>query len=510
MTADKRNTDFAYLIKNAFESETDGLYPGKDFERVAPGQLAAVETIIDVLGSSQAPFDIKVITETSGGDTRFFNLGRESTSNTTLTGITVDATAFGSDGVYIFCDNDKVYRVNHTNGNTTEIATDGNNILPGVGAFDGLYYWWVGNKIGRQLPGSSTIDLAFTSTGLTSNAAPRFVAFYDDEMVIFAQSGADILVLFWDKSNTTFYSKRLVVKNSMLVAGGVVDGALMLVRSVGNSTNIKETEGEMVISRFDGQKFVRVNSIKAGRGDTTHAGAVHVRNTSCRTGSEVMLFSVDDNERASKNPDLYQNYVYKLRNDGSLEVMALPVANNSVDYAHIVNLFQEYNVFVVNGSGSGDGQFAHIYTNENDNRNYDDYDGYTTTEYITNFYGSAGTLHRLDAFTVAFERLFRNEDDPSIGDEELDVYYRTSDRVGWTLMGNVTAQKVIDNVNLRLDPTTAEAIPLMEQRYQFTKMPDTSALPEYNEIQFKLVPKKGFSIIAAWFNYSYITRNTVQ
>ena len=510
MIADKRNTDFAYLIKNVFESDTEGLYPGKDFERVSPGEAAGVETIIDVIGSSQSPFDIKVISETSSGNTRFHDLGSDSTSNTTLSAITVEATAFGSDGVYIFCDNDKVYRVNHTNSNTTEIATDANNVSPVVGAFDGLYYWWVGNKIGRQLPGSSTIDLAFTSTGLTGNSAPRFVSFYGDEMVIFAQSGGDVLVLFWDKSSTTFYSKRIVVKNSLLVAGGVVDGALMLVRSVGNSTNIKEMEGQMVISRFDGQKFVRVNSIKAGRGDTTHAGGTRVRNTSCRAGSEVLLFSVDDNDRESKNPDLYRNYVYKLRKDGSIEVMALPTPNNTIDYARIVNLFQEFNLFVVNGTGSGEGQFAHIYTNENDNRNYDDYDGYTTTEYITNFYGSAGTLHRLDAFTVAFERLFRNEDDPSIGDEELDVYYRTSDRVDWTLMGNVTAEKVIENVNLRLDPAVAGAIPLMEQRYQFTKGVDNAALPEFNEIQFKFVPKKGFSIISAWFNYSYITRNTVQ
>lgn len=401
MIADKRNKDFAYLIKNVFESDTPGLYPGKDFERKLPNQVSGITRIVDVLGSSQSPYQIKVISETDSGNTNFHNLGSNSISNTALTGITVDATAFGSDGVYIFGDDSKVYRVNHTNSNTPDLATDSNNILPVLGAFDGLYYWWVGAKIGKQLPGSSTITEAFTATGLTGNSSPRFVDFFDDEMVIFAQSGNSVAVFFWNKSDTTFYSKRILIKNSRLIAGGVVDGQLMLVRSVGNSTNMKEQEGEIIISAFNGQNFVRINSIKAGRGNVQWASDNQVQNTSARAGSEILVFSVDNNDRESKNPDLYQNYVYKLRKDGSLEAMALPIADGR-NYAHIVNVFQEFNLFVV------DGDSPTIYTNQSASRDFDDYDGYTSTEYITNFYGDPGTLHRLDSFNISFERLFRN------------------------------------------------------------------------------------------------------
>lgn len=92
--------------------------------------------------------------------------------------------------------------------------------------------------------------------------------------------------------------------------------------------------------------------------------------------------------------------------------------------------------------------------------------------------------------------------------ERLEIYYRTSDRVGWTLLGEITAEKVVSNVNKRIDQTGV--IPVPEQRYQFTKMPDGSSLPEFNEIQFKFKSFNGFSIIGAWFEYSYITRNVLQ
>lgn len=92
--------------------------------------------------------------------------------------------------------------------------------------------------------------------------------------------------------------------------------------------------------------------------------------------------------------------------------------------------------------------------------------------------------------------------------EKLEIYYRISDRLGWTLLGEVTAEKVIANVNKRIDQTNI--IPVPEQRYQITKMPDLTALPEFNEIQFKFISKNGFSVIGAWFEYSYITRNVIK
>jgi hypothetical protein len=106
--------------------------------------------------------------------------------------------------------------------------------------------------------------------------------------------------------------------------------------------------------------------------------------------------------------------------------------------------------------------------------------------------------HTLTAISLSFEKLFNAE--------ELDIYYRTSDKESFVLLANITRQKVKDNVNKRIDQSTA--VPTPSQRYQITKMPDGTALPEFNEIQFKFVSKKGFSIIGSWFEYDYITRNT--
>lgn len=92
--------------------------------------------------------------------------------------------------------------------------------------------------------------------------------------------------------------------------------------------------------------------------------------------------------------------------------------------------------------------------------------------------------------------------------EKVEIYYRISDRLDWNLLGTVTAQTVIDNVNKRIDQSTT--IPVIEQRYQFTKLPNLDALPEFNEIQFKFKLFNGMSLIKAWFEYDYITRNAVQ
>lgn len=89
--------------------------------------------------------------------------------------------------------------------------------------------------------------------------------------------------------------------------------------------------------------------------------------------------------------------------------------------------------------------------------------------------------------------------------EKVEVYYRISDRLDWNLLGVVTAQKVIDNVNKRIDQTGL--VPVQEQRYQFTKLPNLTALPEFNEIQFKFKLFNGMSLIGCWFEYDYITRN---
>lgn len=510
MNKDKRNANFAYLRKNVLNESTPGLYPSKDYYLEEPHTgVNSAWDLLDVIGSDKADpnlggnFDIKAIYD-AGSDVRFFNLGSSSESNTALTGKSVLATAFGVDGIYVLCNDKKVYRPNHSNSNTPEIGDLlGNSLGIEVGGFDGLRYWWAGNNgIWRQLPGEDGVQVMDT-VGFEFTK----MDFYRDYMVLFAQrNGKDVYVLFWDKQNTVAFTKRIIIRNAQLLAGGVVDGVLMCVYSVGDTTNAKEYEGKIVVSAFDGENFKELNSIKAGR-EQVSITDTGLNGSSMDTGNEVMLFTVDDNERASKNPDLYQNYVYKVRNNGAIEVETLPATNGSANYANLARVFYNFNLVSVGSSGS---EPAKIYINDETNRDFDDYEGYSTTEYITNFLNNPFNYHRLEGLSFAFEKFFKNTDNPSApnGPEKMEVYCRTSERESFTLIGEITPALVIANVDTRQDPTVAATeIPVKKQIYQFTKRADGTTLPEYNEIQFKLKLFNGFSLIGAWYEYSYITRN---
>lgn len=500
MTIDKRNPDLAYLRKNCFRAETKGLYPAKNFYQENPDDLTTSDTIVDILGSEEETYDIKVITE-NGGNILFNNLGSNSSSNTTLTGMDYECGTFGNDGVKIVASNDQLYKVQHANSNTTSQWTF-TDATPEIAGFDGLYYWFLSqNEIYRQL-GAATPTIAFNNIGL----APRFVAFLGDQMVVFGEEAGSIVVLFWDKSDADLFDKRIIVKNARLVAGGVVDGRLMLVKSVGNSSNAKEQDGQIVLTEYDGEKFVRVNAIKAGDKDISYESI-----TGVGVGSEIMVFSIDGNTD-THNTSLYKDYVLKVYADGSIEVLFEPDETTYGD-AHIVRVFYNYICIAQRGAGANP---PIIWINEETNNDYDDFEDYTTTEYITNFLNNPYNDHQLDGFAVAFEKLFEQTDagaTPPTG-EELDVYYRVSERDPFTLLMNVTVLKVKDNVNANRDQSVeyaSDTLGLPEQRYMITTMPDgETGLPRFNEIQFKFVPKRGFSIIGAWYSYSYISRNTMS
>ncbi len=101
-----------------------------------------------------------------------------------------------------------------------------------------------------------------------------------------------------------------------------------------------------------------------------------------------------------------------------------------------------------------------------------------------------------------------------MNDPTLEIYYRVSERDPFVLLGTITPQIVRDNVNKRKDMTGEglenQPVGLSEQIFHITKLPDGSSLPEFNEIQYKFVSKRGFSIIAAWHEYDYISRNTLN
>lgn len=369
-----------------------------------------------------------------------------------------------------------------------------------VGGFDGLQYWWVTESISSQLPSKFPVQIA--SRIIPIGLIVLGIEFYAEFMVIFCTNEKDIIIFFYDKGNSTFFTQRVVVQNSTFLASGVVDGKLLLCHGVGNAHNLAESAGVIRVSQFDGSQFTKLNEISTNSRTVVRSNLIP--KGSWDTGNSVIIFAVKDNEVSGTRSDINKNYIYKVYSNGRIVVQTLPTVDGSTSYATTARVFYDFSAYALNGTSGGS-----VYTNESTNTGFNDYGSdFNETTYITNFLEDPNGYYRLDNVSISFEKLFRNGATSSATDEELLIYYRVSDRVDWTLMATINAQTVIDNVNKRLEsPAT---VPINEQRYQITKMPDGSALPEFNEIQFKFVSKRGFSVIGAWYDMSYISRNKIS
>lgn len=502
MTADKRNENFAYSAKNIPDIKSQGLYPACGFTE--PGTIPADADIIDIAGwvaTSYTPDKFPKVIVRSNGKTRFYEIRGSSEVNTAIDD-RVDAVATGSDGIYIATEGNEIVSPLYQNTNTVTIATFPSSSSVDVGGFDGLYYWWIGDKIWRQLAGSSVLELIMDNTGLRD---PYFLDFYKDYSIIYDQthsSSSDgtysTIVYFHDKKDSAFFSKRLVYKNERLLAGGVLDNLPVLVTQKAHSQNAKESRGQIIVRAYNGEEFVFLNSIKANE-DEVSAGGSEIKQSGCKVNGEYMIFSVTDNDQGDGDPtkELAKNHIYKVFKDGSIQILTTPSIDSARPDSHHASAVGTFFDFDAYGMDNVSTYPARVFYNRNTNRTNTNYTGFETT-YITNFLCNPYNEHTLTAISLSFEKLFNAE--------ELDIYYRTSDKESFVLLANITRQKVKDNVNKRIDQGTADPTP--SQRYQITKMPDGTALPEFNEIQFKFVSKKGFSIIGSWFEYDYITRNT--
>lgn len=400
MTANRRDNNFAYLRKNILVPITSpGLYPSKDFYQSAPTNIEG--TVANILGTDQDGYQIKVVA-TDGTDTLFYNLGSEGQSNDPIIGSTYRASAFGVDGVYVATIDGKVYRAEHLSSATTEVGDLGTSWTPELGAWDDLYYWWIAPASGmfRQLPDENP-ERVFNG----SFEGLRGVDFFDKYMIIFTQVGRDIIVLWWDKADNSLFYRRIKTKNSIFLAGGVVDGRLMLVHFVGNSTNRKELAGEIVVSAWDGENFARLNSIRAGSPLLSIISSSSSRQITFSTGAEVLEFAVDNNISAH-NPELYDNYIYRIKKDGRIEVRARPNTTGvSSDRASFVRVFHDFSLYTVNSPWS-------IFINRDTQTGYDEYDNFRTSEYITNFIGNPINDHKMDGLNISFEKIFQVEAPP--------------------------------------------------------------------------------------------------
>jgi len=508
MNIDKRNGNSAYLIKNVADAGIKGLYPSRDFAVKLPDvpTLKPTGDIVYISGRAYTfPASANPRVVVKSGVNAFFqtyNTYRVGSDTEVNTADDYDITAltevWGDDKTPYFVDayNDgtfdaRVLSFNDNNAGVTEQGLFSESADVVIGKFDGVSVWWVGSKIWRQLLGNDP-QLAMADTGFSS---PDFIDFWRDYLVIADhRSEYGTTVYFYDKSSSTFFSSRINMVNSHLLGFGNIDGQLTMVTCVPNpGGNERDVPSKIVVSAYNGVEFVEINEITGGQ-SLVRKSITAKQGTSCHVFNNYMLFGVEDNDNTILNADLAQNYLYKVYKDGSLQVLTLPPDSP----ATVVYSNNEYIVY-------SDGEQV-VRHNGGDPSVFPEFSDYTVTEYITNFYTNPYNHHKLSAFNIAFEKLFVTQTDPNFA--ELDVYYRTSSLEDWTLLGNVTAEKVIANVNRRADANSQTPL-LFSQRYQFTKMPDGSSLPEFNEIQYKFHSQHGFSVIGAWHEYDYITRNTL-
>lgn len=496
MTANKRNEDFAYLRKQVADVSADGLYPGRDYTEfttlpvITSGEFTGV--FGDTINFATLPYlttmilHDKSIASPASYAYDWYTYG-QTTPVTSFTGARITGVVEALGTVY------------YTTGTKIRSAIDTDDIATYAGSSrrtaticDGVYAWFIeqGNDIWRWIPGEATVEKIFNDNPFKGIVS---VCQYGNQMVIFdnilsAYDENKDLVYFWDKSNSTFFQDRIEI-NGHILAGGLIENELYVVYSVANNSNIKEEIGDIIIAQWTGTKFVEVNRIKAGGKRVKYNSSstrYYLSGKNSPSNNNSMYFSLTNNTNAKD--EIYKNYIYKVSKGGVITVESETITGTAPLF---INTFRRFNLFIDTNK---------IYTNDQSDETNTDYTNYTKTTYITNFLCNPYNTHRLDGMSFTFEKLFNVE--------ELDIYYRTSDKESFVLLGNITRQKVKDNVNKRIDQSTA--VPTPSQVYQITKMPDNTALPEFNEIQFKFVSKKGFSIIGAWFDYSYITRNMLK
>ena len=283
-------------------------------------------------------------------------------------------------------------------------------------------------------PGASPVEKIFTGNSFEGIVK---VDFYKDQMVIFDNSSSTTnfdgnnYVYFWNKANTSSFSKRLDIKGYIL-AGGVINEELYVVYSLANTGNPKEEVGEIVVAQYNGEKFVEVNRIKAGGrfvNKFIDAGYEYRSGNACSINENFLIFSVSSNNNTKD--EIYRNYIYKVSSGGHITVEAGPVNEASlVAFPTFIKTLRTFNIYIYSNK---------IYTNEETDETNTEYTNYTKTTYITNFLCNPYNEHTLTALSLSFEKLFNAE--------ELDIYYRTSDKESFVLLANITRQKVKDNVN---------------------------------------------------------------
>ena len=335
MTADKRNEDFAYFRNNLFDSRHGGLYPSHQFSAIDIGINASKQVMfIDAIASSTPSttiFPRRIIVQ-NGADLELYVEGT-TTPFATLAGATFVGAVTANEVINVCVLQGGVHKMVFIfliGAPQTVLLT--NNITGNIplryGVFDGLYIYWATNTsnspIYRTASQSSVPTQVFADVGGNIDALETF----NEQIIVCDETWNNINIFFWGKSSSSLYDKRIIVKNSRFLAIGQVEGRLILVHTVGNSTNIKERAGEIVVSAYDGEKFVRINSINAGNNTVSRASPYKANYA---IGNGVIVLGIDNNY--NQKSQIYQNHLLKIYPDGRIETLWQSSVTSLVPYS---------------------------------------------------------------------------------------------------------------------------------------------------------------------------------
>jgi len=497
MTSRKRG-EGAYLRKNVLASDEEGFYPSMDFTQRLFGTAGSREkgyfVIKNYVFMKQAA--VTNIYKRTSADALVYQMNMPSNSPLIAVCGTSDV-----DVVLVLLASGALY--SYDGSAATLIHTFSASASAFI-VYNGFYWFISINKaLFRLDPDMTTITTVKTAT--TENQSEIVnMQIFNDYVVVTRSLGRFIQFDFWSitEADIDLYQKRVIETNCRHLAVGVIEGTLIFVKSVGNDANKKEKKGDIVVTAFDGEKFVKLNSIRAGGTDVTISGTQPQS-----VGNGVMVVAVQENE-SDVTDALFKNWVLKIGAKGEIEVVFEPNDYTNGYVVEAINI--EYSTISMLLEKT-DGNSVYCDTRDSSS-DYDEYEDFTTSQYITNLLNNSKNVHQMVGFGVSFEKVFGQLS--ADRGERLYIDYRASERDDWTLLHEVNTETIKDytadeyNMALRTAEYNSDTTGQTIQSYVVTKMPDGSRLPRFNEIQFRFRSKKGFSLLQAWYNYEYIKRNT--
>jgi len=505
MVANKRGAG-AYLRKNLLNTKEEGVYPAVDFGLKNLGESSEVTEILFML-------DDFVFTN-EGGTTKVYMLNI--TTGAFDYKYDMPENTNGMTGAKTNTYNEIVVVI--ANGKTYKIATSA-TYYDTVGGFQNQHIAY--NGFYHYVAVSDSSIYKFDPTGTMTTAktvAGGFVEnlqIFNNYLVVAITFGNGIQFNFWDtvEADAALYTTRVFEDNCRHLALGVIYGRFIFVKLVGDVSNRKEFSGGLIVSAFDGEKFEEMNAIRTdGLPISTgnSYGILESAGQSQSVGNGIMLVSI--RKKIASGESDYNSYIYKIKRDGEIELLFTTEDDSDQRNSNCVLIKDSYLAISIKNNPSAPYTYSYYDTNQSDNV-YANYEKFTMAEYVTNFLNNTKNVHKLTAFGVAYEKVFKQLSE--LRGERLYIDCRASERDDWTLLHEVNTETIKNytadeyNEDLRQTEYDSDTTGQTIQSYVIKKMPNGDELPRFNEIQFRFRTTKGFSIIQAWYNYEYIKRNTV-